>query len=147
MRCKCSWWVLAAIGVSLPALGQPSSVCSPQDAPRVISGGVGESELQALREVEPAHNLKLVFTLEGGQYVADVAVEISGATPGKIMRHRASGPVLLACLLPGIYTVTVEYEALRQSRQLTVGKGLHTEYFRWAPGPGDVVLKPEPRTR
>ena len=41
----------------------------------------------------------------------------------------------------------VEYEALRQSRTLNVGKGLRTEYFRWPAGPDDVVLKPEPRSR
>ena len=50
-------------------------------------------------EAEPGHNLKLVFTLEGGQYVADVDVEISGTAPGQVLRHRAGGPLLLACLL------------------------------------------------
>ena len=147
MQFKVRWWMLAVLGLSMPALAQPSAVCLPQDPPRVISGGVGESELQALREAEPGHNLKLVFTLEGGQYVADVDVEISGTAPGQVLRHRAGGPLLLACLPAGTYTVTVEYEALRQSRRLTVGKGLRTEYFRWPAGPDDVVLKPEPRSR
>ncbi|MBM3373804.1 MAG: hypothetical protein FJY44_08020 [Betaproteobacteria bacterium] len=107
---------------------------------------MGKTELQALREVESGHNLKLVFTLEGGQFVTDVDVEISGAASDHILRHRARGPWLLACLPPGAYTVFVEYEALRQSRTLTVGKGLRTEFFRWPTGPDDVVLKPEPRS-
>lgn len=149
MRCKSRVWMLAmpamlVMGMSVQA--QPSAVCMPQDPPSVISGGVGETELQALREVESGHNLKLVFTLEGGQFVTDVDVEISGAASDHILRHRARGPWLLACLPPGAYTVFVEYEALRQSRTLTVGKGLRTEFFRWPAGPDDVVLKPEPRS-
>lgn len=137
--------MLAVLMITLPA--QAAAVCMPQEPPRVISGGVGESELQALREAEPGHNLKLVFTLEGGQHVAGVDVEISGTGSGQVLRHRAPGPWLLACLPVGIHTVTVEYEGLRQSRQLTMGKALLTAYFRWAAGPDDVVLKPEPTGR
>jgi len=90
MRCKSRVWMLAmpamlVMGMSVQA--QPSAVCMPQDPPSVISGGgVGKTELQALREVESGHNLKLVFTLEGGQFVTDVDVEISG----RIRSHPAS---------------------------------------------------------
>ncbi len=140
-------WVrmLAVLISTLPA--QAAAVCMPQQPPRVISGGVGESELQALRESESGHNLKLVFMLEGGQHVAGVDVEISGTVSGLVLRHRALGPWLLACLPVGVYTVSVEYEGLRLSRQLTMGKALQTAYFRWAAGPDDVVLKPEPPGR
>lgn len=98
MRCKSRVWMLAMLVMGMSAQAQPSAVCMPQDPPSVISGGVGETELQALREVESGHNLKLVFTLEGGQFVTDVDVEISGAASDHILRHRARGPWLLACL-------------------------------------------------
>lgn len=150
MQCKSRVWMLAMpamLAMGMSAQAQPPAVCKPQDPPSVISGGVGETELQALRELEPGHNLKLVFTLEGGQFVTDVDVQIRSAASGDILRHRARGPWLLACLPAGSYTVFAEHEALRQSRTLLLGKGLRTEYLRWAAGADDMVLKPEPRSR
>jgi hypothetical protein len=141
-----SWGrMLAVLWITVSA--QAAAVCLPQEPPRVISGGVGETELQALRDAEPGYNLKLVFTLEGGQHVTGVDVEIRGAEPDWVLRHHARGPWLLACLPVGIYMVSVEYEGLRQSRPLKMGKALRTAYFRWAAGPDDVVLKPEPTGR
>jgi hypothetical protein len=147
MQVKVSAWLLVMLVMGVPAPAQSSAGCTPQDPPRVVSGGVGASELQALREVEPGHNLKLVFTLHSGQYVAGVDVEISGTTSGQVLRHRARGPWLLACLPAGRYVVAAEYEAQRQSRLITLGRSPRIEYFRWMAAADDGVSEPGTRDR
>lgn len=112
---------------------------------RMVSGGIGEASRQALLREEQRYNLKLVFTLTEGNYVTGVGVEIASAAGGAPLPHFADGPFLLACLAPGRYTVSVEYEGRRQSRQTVIGKGLRTEYFRWPADAGDFALAPEHR--
>ena len=114
----------------------------------VILLSLGLPSLRAgVREVEPGHNLKLVFTLHSGQYVAGVDVEISGTTSGQVLRHRARGPWLLACLPAGRYVVAAEYEAQRQSRLITLGRSPRIEYFRWMAAADDGVSEPGTRDR
>lgn len=147
---KMTGWLIRTAALCLvcaTALAQEPGSCLAQTGPRLVQGGIGETSLQALRAQERAYSLKLVFTLTGGQYVAGVDVTIEGAGLGAGLRQRSGGPWLLACLPAGTYTVTAEYEALRQSRKVVIGKGLRTEYFRWPAGPGDGVLLPEPGPR
>ncbi len=114
-------------------------------AGRMVSGGIGEASRQALLREEHLHNFKLVFTLTEGNYVAGVDVEISPARGGTVLRHQADGPFVLACLPPGRYTVIADYDGRRQGRQVVIGKGLRTEYFRWPAAAGDFALAPEHR--
>lgn len=112
---------------------------------RMVSGGIGEASRQELLREEHRYNLKLVFTLTEGNYVAGAGVELAAAAGGPVLQHFADGPFFLACLPPGRYTVSVEYEGRRQSRQTVIGKGLRTEYFRWPADAGDFALAPEHR--
>jgi hypothetical protein len=114
---------------------------------RMLSGGIGEDSRQALLREEHRHSLKLVFTLNEGNYVAGVDVELSPVRGGTVLRHHADGPFALACLPPGRYTVTAEYDGRRQSRPVVIGKGLRTEYFRWPAASGDFALAPEHRAQ
>jgi hypothetical protein len=80
-------------------------------------------------------NLKLIFTLTEGNYVADVGVAVKDAKGRTVLEDTAEGPFFLAKLPAGQYTVAATYEGRTVTRKLQVGKGLRTEYLRWPSNP------------
>jgi hypothetical protein len=111
-----------------------------------LSGGVGIDSEQQIKAREKEFNLKLVFTLVEGNYLADVGVRVTDSAEKTVIEHVAEGPFFLAKLPPGPYTVTATYNGKTQTRKVKVGDRLHTEYLRWASAPGrDVTLPSQSR--
>jgi hypothetical protein len=110
-----------------------------------VSGGIGETAQAQLLVREKEFNLKLVFTLIEGNYIADVAVEVKDASGRTVISHVAEGPFFLAQLPSGVYFLTAAYEGRTQTRKVSVAAGrLRTEYLRWKSNPEtDTVLPPE----
>lgn len=100
-----------------------------------VSGGVGEDALAELKAKEPQYNLKFVFTLVEGNYVADVGVALKSASGKTVLGHVAEGPIFLARLPAGTYSAVVDYGGRSQTRSIKVGEKLRTEYFRWPSDP------------
>lgn len=101
-----------------------------------VSGGIGETEQESLRAQEKNYNLKLVFTLNEGNYLADVGVEVKDAAGKAVVTHVARGPFFLAKLSPGQYAVTATYEGRSITRNVRVAaSGLRTEHLRWPSNP------------
>jgi len=109
-----------------------------------VSGGIGEKAQEALKARESEFNLKLVFTLVEGNYVADVNVVLTDAKGHRLVEHRAEGPFFMARLPAGQYTVAATYNGATVTRKVPVrDKRLRTEYLRWPANPKvDVVLPP-----
>jgi hypothetical protein len=102
---------------------------------KFISGGVGTDSQERLDSRVKEFNLKLVFTLTEGNYLADVGVTIKDAAGRTVVEHVADGPIFLAKLPAGAYSASVTYEGKSQARKLRVNERLHTEYFRWPANP------------
>jgi hypothetical protein len=101
-----------------------------------VSGGIGEDEAAKLRALQSSFNLKLLFTLIEGNYLADVGVVITDAASHKLIDHTAQGPFFMAKLPAGRYIVDATYEGKTVSRRVTLSNGrLHTEHFRWPSNP------------
>jgi hypothetical protein len=100
-----------------------------------VSGGVGAASQEELKARERDFNLKLVFTLMEGDYVADVDVVIRDAAGSTVVQHAAPGPLFMAKLPSGTYTVSATYEGRTQSRKVIVGGRLLTAQFRWPSNP------------
>lgn len=101
-----------------------------------VSGGVGEDEAAKLQALQGNFNLKLLFTLLEGNYVADVGVVITDAANTRIIEHTAQGPLFMAKMPAGRYTITATYEGKAVSRRVMLRDGrLHTEHFRWPSNP------------
>lgn len=101
-----------------------------------VSGGVGVGEQQELIAQEKNFNLKLVFTLVEGNYLADVNVVLADAKGNKLIEHLADGPFFMAKLPAGQYTVSATYEGKTVTRKVNVSAArLHTEHFRWPRNP------------
>ena len=99
---------------------------------KVISGGIGIGERESLQAAARDFNLKLVFVLSTGNYLADVPFEIVGASGKTVVTHQAAGPIAYAKLPPGTYRVKARLGASEQTRSVTVDRrGQRTLHFRW----------------
>jgi hypothetical protein len=98
-----------------------------------LSGGVGSGARAMLSsEAAPEHNMKMVFALESGNYLADVAMKVKDANGRTVIDGVSDGPWLYAKLPSGSYTATATYNGRTVTQHFTVGRsGQHVVYFRW----------------
>jgi hypothetical protein len=140
------WLGLLAVGFATLGAAQPPADkgATPGNVP-FVSGGIGVDSGQALKARENEFNVKLIFTLVEGNYLADVGVTIKDAAGKTLVDHVADGPFFMAKLPPGNYSVTASYGGKTQTRRISApAKGLHTEYLRWPSNPQtDFTLSPE----
>jgi hypothetical protein len=112
-----------------------------------VSGGVGESEQQALREGAPAYSLWLTTaTRSGGAFLAGVRVRIVEAgSRHPVLEHTTDGPWLFVALPPGRYDVEASFrdgeaapwQVQKTSVQVTAATSQHrlTLFFEAADQP------------
>lgn len=116
--------MLLAYGHAMAASGGAAGVS-------FISGGVGEDSEAQIKAQQKNYNLKCLFTLNEGNYLADVNVVVTDAKGNKVIEHVTEGPFFLAKLPAGHYTVSATYEGKTQTRRVSVGGGLQTVQLRW----------------
>jgi len=96
-----------------------------------VSGGIGESGREIIRQHEQEYPLKLIFTGQGGMYLSDVDVTVIDAAGRTIEHTTTEGPVLLLDLPDGTYRVTATAEGISQTATVLVKKGTKTYYMRF----------------
>jgi hypothetical protein len=96
-----------------------------------VSGGVSLNARDTLRGSESNANVKLVFALNTGNYVADVHVKVMDKAGRMVIDDVSNGPWLLARLPAGSYTAQATYNGSTVTQKFSVGKGLRTAQFRW----------------
>ena len=93
----------------------------------VVNGGIGKEEAALMRAQASAYPLHLVFVrrADGAQeFVADVHLQIVDAR-GRTVVSGSAGPIFLARLPNGHYTVTAEYRGQTHTRRIAVDGGKH----------------------
>lgn len=88
----------------------------PTDTPaevEVVSGGVGESDQQALRDQRGRFSFWLITAAQGtGEYLSGVHVSVTDLQSKQtVVEHTMDGPWLLAALPPGRYAVEAVYRS------------------------------------
>lgn len=122
-----------------PGLKAPhADLPTPQaGAVRYISGGISEEGREGFLAAHAGegYNTKLLFIGPSGNMLADVVVTIRN-TKADILQATTDGPLLLAELPPGSYSVTANYKGESQSQKLTVknGKTMSAATFRFKNG-------------
>jgi len=113
---------LAAIPLSTSARLETQQ----QGSVTYVSGGVGDAEAQAIKDMSSDYSLQLLFvTRQSGQYLADVKVRITDSRNNVMLDTTSEGPYLLAKLPAGRYTVTAELngQVQRQTVQVNGSRG------------------------
>ena len=98
---------------------------------QAISGGVSLNARDTLRTQERDANVKMVFSLNTGNYVSDVQVKVADSKGNVVIDDVSNGPWVLAKLPPGSYTATATYNGKTLTQKFAAGKGMRTAHFRW----------------
>lgn len=99
---------------------------------RYLSGGIGQDEVQAMKEAAARYNLGMTFTAGGGEYLSDVKVVVKNRGGAELLSVVSDGPMLLASLPPGPYTVEATAEGRTQARTITLPRnGRRQLILRW----------------
>lgn len=86
----------------------------------MLSGGIGDEELEQLRNVEDRYSAKVMFVGENGMYLTDVHVSIRDSHGSEVEQLVTKGPVLLVDLPEGSYTVHAELDGYVREQAITV---------------------------
>jgi hypothetical protein len=112
------------------AAAQPAAAPSPQTTAagvRYVSGGVGETQESAMRDIRGDYNLHLTFARAGtGEFLADVKVQIDqeGRQPFNApVLATMSGPMLYVMLPDGQYRVRAETGGEVQNKVISISRG------------------------
>ena len=109
-----------------------------------VSGGIGADSRDDLAAREKSYNFKLVLTLEGsGSFVSGARVILSSAAEVKLVEHVTEGPIMLAGLPAGAYTLSAAFRGVTHTIKFQVrADRLHTEFMRWPADPSQDVTLP-----
>ena len=143
-----TWIGAAGIGLTLSGVSPAQQAAKEADAlpynevktssegVRYLMGGVGTEAQERFKQRADDFNLMLVFTLNEGNYIADVNVELQDAKGRTLVQDTADGPYFLAQVPPGRYTVSATYDGKTVKRNVQVGsRGARTAYLRWPSNP------------
>jgi hypothetical protein len=112
-----------ALGLAVPA---PAA-----DVP-YISGGIGGAEREELAAKERDYNVKIVTAMKSGEYLSGVVVVIESATKEPMLETTMAGPILLAKLPPGSYTIRATAGRATLTRTATTeAQSLKQVDLRW----------------
>lgn len=125
--------VLSCILFSFQAVAD--SLIKPQTQGDVtfVSGGVGGDERNAMQALRADYNLSLLFSVQGsGEYLSEVKVSITDKNGNTFLDTVSDGPMLLASLKPGHYTVTAEVDGQVAHKKATIVANKRTSLsFIW----------------
>ena len=98
----------------------------------VVTGGISTDVVDHMRAIEKDFNLKMVFALNNGEYLADVKVQVIDPSNHVVIDTLTDGPWLLARLPAGSYQVHATYGSTMERRVVAVAPAsLKTLDFRW----------------
>ena len=116
-----------------PASAKADEIVMASSGVTYVTGGTGTEAVDRLRAMEKDFNLKLVFALKNGEYLADVDVSVVDAANHVVLNTLSEGPLLLAKLPAGNYQVNANYRGSVERRTVAVGATtLRTVDFRWS---------------
>lgn len=97
-----------------------------------ISGGAGADAREELLAKEKEYNLKIIAAEKSGDYLADVKVVIESVRKERVLDTTMEGPILLAKLAPGTYTIKATSGSQTLTQTVTIAaQGLRQVDFRW----------------
>lgn len=100
-----------------------------------LSGGIGQTEANAIKHVAKRYPLELEFVLKAkpkDEYLADVKVNIKDAHDKVVLDTTADGPFLLAQMPAGKYTISADRHGKMEQRRVEIAAKEHQRLvFAW----------------
>ncbi len=96
--------------------------------PEVVTGGVSDEGEAQIDSIQNRYTLKITFVGIGGIYLDAINVTIDDKYLNRIINTTTDGPILLADLSPGRYTVTAELEGRTIKQAIQVNKAGLKQY-------------------
>nr|WP_057926933.1 hypothetical protein [Burkholderia ambifaria] len=119
------------LNVGANALAETSPEPIVRNGVTYITGGIGQDEVTAFRDVAPRYNLRITFASKSGHYLSDVDVTLSSGK-STILDVHTNGPFLFARVPPGRYSVSAHDRAVQEVRRVVVpARGGVDVRFSW----------------
>ena len=96
-----------------------------------LRGGVGIEEREMMKSMESAYNVKLVFSMIKGDYLADIAVDIKHASGKSLAKVTSNGPWFYAKLPTGKVTIRATMEGRSLIKNVDSGRGFKVVRLHW----------------
>jgi len=94
-----------------------------QNGVELVSGGVGAEEQAALKKMQSKYNVHVTLSEPEGAYLSGVTMEIETDDGTRLVQHTTRGPIFLAQLQPGRYTLHAHAkERTAEHRTIDIGK-------------------------
>jgi hypothetical protein len=137
--------IAAIAAASWLALASPAGAARPSESNlpaahklgeiTYISGGVGQSEADAIKHVAKYYSLELEFLRRArpkDEYLSDVKVRIKDVGGKMVLNVTSDGPFLLAKMPAGKYTVSAEHNGRIENREVQIAAREHRRVvFEW----------------
>jgi hypothetical protein len=121
-------FLLGLVVISLTAAAHADEGSLPpersQGSVTYVSGGIGKDESDAMKQAASRYSLAIEMASPASpraQYVADVKIDIRDQRGTTVLSTISDGPILLAKLPPGRYTVNAARNGTSQQRNIVVG--------------------------
>ncbi len=132
---KKTLWTFLMMAAIFLCIGGTSAGVSVQtmkaDGIKYMTGGVGIDERQEMEAMAKEFNVKAIFAVTSGSYLADVMVTIVKASGEKVLDTTSNGPWLFAKLPPGKYSIKAVYKGTAKTQTIDAGQGLKSVVFLW----------------
>jgi len=97
-----------------------------------VSGGVGDDEQSAIKEMATDYTLEVLMALKNGSYLTDVHVRIVDKQGNTLLETVSKGPFLLVNLQPGTYVIEADYQGSKQQKTAYLDRGEREQLnFYW----------------
>ena len=101
-----------------------------------LTGGIGSSEAESMREAAKDYALEIVFVQKLKQleeFISDVKVQIQDAQKNTVFDVTTEGPFLLVNLPNGKYVITAEFNGDTKQQKVNIGAKKHQKIVFWWP--------------
>lgn len=92
-----------------------------------ITGGIGQTEVEAFRTQARKYNLRMTFATKTGSYLSDVDVSIWSEPRHRVLRVRTHGPFLFVRVPAGRYQIEVHLRSQSATQTVQVPASGSTE--------------------
>lgn len=96
-----------------------------------VGGGVGITERTEMETMAENFNLKIIFAMASGEYLAKIPVTIRDNKSGEILHLIVNGPWLFVKLPEGTCTILAHYKDKAMEQTVRVNENLKTIWFHW----------------